>query len=108
MSDPHHHFECEAFEGGPQAGQFAIAAALMHVSTAIERLGNNNADTGMGAIEGLAKEVGKIALHVDVDEAPDANAAEISNGLAQVAEQIGNLASAVVYMSENLPEQKAA
>ena len=101
MSDPDHYYENLAFEKDhPQAGQFAIAAALMHIADKLERLGNNNADTGMGAIEGLAKEVGRIAGHLDCDEHPNANATEVSGGLALVAEELGSLNKTAIFISE--------
>lgn len=40
-------------------GQYAIAIALLRVAAAIDRLGNADAATPMGAIEGLAAHLGE-------------------------------------------------
>jgi hypothetical protein len=60
----------EAFEKRALAGDgtFAIALAILRLvytqhshARAIQRLGNGDASTGVGAIEGLGMQIGKVA-----------------------------------------------
>lgn len=56
MTHPDQDWHNRADEGD---GQYAIAIALCRVAAAIDRLGNADAATPMGAIEGLAAHLGE-------------------------------------------------
>lgn len=49
----------------PKTDGDKIADALLEVASALRALGNNNAATEMGAIEGLAKEVHGVSESLD-------------------------------------------
>jgi hypothetical protein len=71
---------------------FAIASALCKVANALKRLGNNDAATSMGAIEGLGSDIGQclnsVASSVNsiaeaIDDAGEKIATAITNAIAK-------------------------
>lgn len=70
--------DSEFLNKGETDGQYAIAFALMQVARSIDRLGNGNASTPMGAIEAYGMHIGE-----KIDE--------MTNAFNSIAEALGGI-----------------
>jgi hypothetical protein len=73
------HIEDEFEEKARNDSGFAIAYAICQVAYALKRLGNNDAATSMGALEGLGSDIGQCLNGVSSSISSVADALDVAS-----------------------------